>query len=110
MPTILVTGAGGKTGMAAIAALVQRGQTVRAFVRDERRAAAAAALGAQAIIGDLADPSTLARAAQGARTIYHIGPNVSPAEVPFGRTAIAAAMQAGAVSYTHLTLPTILRV
>ena len=101
MPTILVTGAGGKTGMAVIAALVRRGQAVRAIVRDEQRAAAASALGAQAIIGDLADPSTVARAAQGARAIYHIGPNVSSAEVAFGRTAIAAAMHAGVERFVY---------
>src|SRR5262245_60891448 len=101
MPTILITGAGGKTGMAAIAALVRRGQAVRAFVRDDRRAAAVSALGAQAIIGDLAEPSTLARAAEGARAIYHIGPNVGAAEVAFGRTAIAAALQAGVEHFVY---------
>jgi NAD(P)H dehydrogenase (quinone) len=92
---IHITGAGGKTGMAAIAALVRRGQAVRAFVRDERRAAAASALGAQAIIGDLADAEALASAAEGARAIYHIGPNVSASEVAFARAAITAAVKAG---------------
>jgi NAD(P)H dehydrogenase (quinone) len=92
---ILVTGAGGKTGMAVIAALRRHGQVVRAFVRDERRAAAVSTLGARPIIGDFADPPTLTRAAEGARAIYHIGPNVSSAEIAFGRTAIAAAVQAG---------------
>jgi NAD(P)H dehydrogenase (quinone) len=95
MPIILITGAGGKTGMAVIAALTRRGERVRAFVRDERRAAAAAALGVHAIVGDLADADALTRAAEGARAIYHIGPNVSANEVAFARSAVTAAIHGG---------------
>ena len=49
----------------------------------------------QALAGDMNSRSTMARAVQGVRAIYHICPNVSPDEVSIGQTVIAAAMTAG---------------
>jgi uncharacterized protein YbjT (DUF2867 family) len=93
---ILVTGAAGKTGRAVITALLAKGEKVRAFVRRDPQIEMMRALGAQAVrVGDLMDGSALGRAAEGARAIYHICPNVSPEEVPIGRNVIDAARQAG---------------
>jgi uncharacterized protein YbjT (DUF2867 family) len=93
---ILVTGAAGKTGQAVIKALVARRQPVRALVHRDEQTQIAKSLGAkEAIVGDMRDATTFRRAAQGARAIYHICPNVSPEEIQIGKTAIAAAREAG---------------
>ena len=53
---ILVTGAAGKTGAAAVQQLLQRGFTVRALVRTrDERAARIEALRAESVEGDLHD-------------------------------------------------------
>jgi NAD(P)H dehydrogenase (quinone) len=89
---ILVTGAGGKTGKAAIAALIARGAKVRAFVRSAAHEDALKAIGAGDVaIGALDDEAALLRALQGVTAIYHICPNVSPLEVTFAEAVIAAA-------------------
>jgi uncharacterized protein YbjT (DUF2867 family) len=91
---ILITGAGGKTGKAVIKALVARGAAVRAFVRSPAHEAALKTLGvAEVVAGEMDDAEAVARAARGADAIYHISPNVSPHEVAFATTLIAAATQ-----------------
>lgn len=93
---ILITGAGGKTGRALIAALAERGAAVRAFVRTPNRADELIQLGAaEAVTGDLTRPADLARAAAGAAALYHIPPNMHPAEARIGRSVIRAAQTAG---------------
>jgi NAD(P)H dehydrogenase (quinone) len=92
---ILVNGAAGKTGRAAITALVTRGQTVRALVHRDEQIEPVKSLGAkEAIVGDMRDESTLRRATQGVRAVYHICPNVNPDEITIGKEAIAAAQNA----------------
>jgi NAD(P)H dehydrogenase (quinone) len=94
---ILITGAGGKTGKAVIRALVARGAAVRTFVRTPGHEAALTTLGvAEVVVGTMDDPEAVARAVRGADAIYHICPNVSPHEVAFARTLIAAATQLAA--------------
>lgn len=93
---ILVTGAGGKTGRAVVAALAGRDAAVRALVRRADHVPALRALGAQeVIVGDLLDEQDRQRAARGARSIYHLCPNVHPDEEAIGRGMIAAACDAG---------------
>ncbi len=94
---ILVTGAAGKTGQAVIKALVARRlQPVRALVHRDEQTQIVKSLGAEeAIVGDMRDTTTLKRATQGVHAIYHICPNVSPEEIQIGKTAIAAAGEAG---------------
>jgi uncharacterized protein YbjT (DUF2867 family) len=93
---ILVTGAAGKTGQAVIKALIARRQPVRALVRRDEQTQIVKSLGAkEAIVGDMRDATTLKRATQGVHAIYHICPNVSPEEIQIGKTAIAAAREAG---------------
>jgi NAD(P)H dehydrogenase (quinone) len=93
---ILITGAGGKTGMAVIKALVARGAPVRAFVRSLAHEAALTAMGAREVVaGEMGDAHTLSRAVRGTEAIYHICPNVSPHEVVFAKGLIAAATDLG---------------
>lgn len=93
---ILVTGAGGKTGRAAISALVARGVTSRAFVRREAHADEVKRLGAADIlIGDLRDGAAVEAALRGVQRVYHICPNVHPDEIAIGQAVIGAAQAAG---------------
>ena len=93
---ILVTGAAGKTGQAVIKALVARRQPVRALVRRDEQTQIVKSLRAkEAIVGDMRYATTLKRATQGVHAVYHICPNVSPEEIQIGKTAIAAAREAG---------------
>ena len=99
---ILVTGAGGKTGRAVLRALTATGEPVRAFVRREEQAEAALAQGAvDAIIGDMRDGPTMARAARGVKAVYHICPNMAPDEVAIVETAIEAARSAGVEHFVY---------
>jgi NAD(P)H dehydrogenase (quinone) len=92
---ILVTGAAGKSGRAVITALTQQGAAVRAYVRRAEQVATVQVAGAvEAAIGDLQDAVALQQAAQGVRALYHICPNMHPAEIAIGRQVIAAAQAA----------------
>jgi NAD(P)H dehydrogenase (quinone) len=89
---ILVTGVGGKTGKAVIAALVARGATARAFVRSNAHEAALKRIGAsEVVIGEMDDDAALMRAMNGVEAIYHICPNISPHEMTFAEEVVAAA-------------------
>ncbi|MBL8055730.1 MAG: NmrA family NAD(P)-binding protein [Anaerolineales bacterium] len=93
---ILITGAAGKTGRAALRALARRGEPVRALVRQPAQADLARAAGAVDVVaGDLRDPAVVRGAVQGARAVYHICPNMAPDEVALGRALLAAARAAG---------------
>ena len=93
---ILVTGAGGKTGKAVLKALVAKGASVRAFVRNPAYEAALRTIGAgDVVIGAMDDPGALARATHGIEAIYHICPNVSPHEMPFATALVDAATRSG---------------
>src|SRR5258707_4170637 len=99
---ILVTGAGGKTGKAVIKALVARGAPVRAFVRSIAHGAALTAMGVREIAaGAMDDPHALSRAVRGTDAIYHICPNVSPHEIDFATTLIAAATDLGVPRFVY---------
>ena len=62
----LVTGATGKVGNAVALALVERGEEVIALVRDAASARPLLPAGVELAVGDVADPDSLQRAAQGA--------------------------------------------
>lgn len=98
---ILVTGAAGKTGTAAVKALVRRGARVRALVRRAEQSAALTALGAEVSLGAFEDAAALASAATGAHAVYHICPNVSRAEVSFAHAVARAARDGGVRRFVY---------
>ncbi|SEQ92954.1 Uncharacterized conserved protein YbjT, contains NAD(P)-binding and DUF2867 domains [Lentzea xinjiangensis] len=68
---VLVTGATGRQGGAAVRALTAAGVPVRALVRDPE-SERARALGVELAVGDLRDRESLSRAAQGARAVFSV--------------------------------------
>ncbi len=103
---ICVTGAAGKTGLAIIRALTARGRKVRALVRRAEQQAAAFAAGAHEIhVGDLTDAQAIHDLLQGATALYHICPNMHPAEVTIGQLVVAAART---VALPHLVYHSVL--
>jgi NAD(P)H dehydrogenase (quinone) len=87
---VLVVGASGKTGRAVAAAVLARGVPVRAAVRAGREDAAPP--GSDPVAIDLETGLGLEAALAGARSAYHLAPNVHPDEVGMAtRMADAAA-------------------
>lgn len=112
-PRVLVVGATGRFARLVVPALRARGAMVRALVRDAAQQALARQLGAaEAVPGDLRDPRSLERAAEGCDGVFHIGPAFSPDEASMGVHMVAAARHAGVRRFvfssvtqvTHLTL------
>jgi uncharacterized protein YbjT (DUF2867 family) len=92
---ILVTGAAGKTGLAVISALARKKQLVRALVHREEQVHRAESSGATDVfVGDMTSDDTLERAVEGAESVYHICPNVSPDEFRIGKSIVASAVSA----------------
>ncbi len=101
MPTespILVTGAAGSVGAVGrhiVERLRRRGLPVRAMVhREDQRADALRATGAEVVIGDLTRPEDVARALEGCRRLY-FGMSVSPPYLEATVIAAAVARQRG---------------
>ena len=93
---ILVTGAAGKTGLAILTALQQRGAKTRAFVKDDEQILTVRQAGAaEVVVGDLLDADVWRLATTAVSAIYHIGPNMHPQEVRIGQLMIAAARSIG---------------
>jgi NAD(P)H dehydrogenase (quinone) len=95
---ILVTGAAGSVGgvgRRVAEQLLGRGLPVRAFVRrDDERAAALRAMGAEIVVGDLTRAPDLVRALDGCRSVY-FALSVSPRYLEAAVTAAAAARDHG---------------
>ena len=68
---VLVTGATGKVGYAIANDLLERGDQVRALVRDPTRAAAILPAGIEPITGDATDPESLAAAVEGCEVVFN---------------------------------------
>src|SRR3954454_23423180 len=72
--SILVTGAAGQlgaVGRTVTGLLLDRGFPVRALVRrDDERAAALRAAGAEVVVGDLLEPAEVYRAVKGCQRVY----------------------------------------
>jgi nucleoside-diphosphate-sugar epimerase len=68
---VLVTGATGFLGGHLTETLVEKGEEVRALVRDTAKANNLKKLGVELCSGDLRDPASLFSAAQGVEIIYH---------------------------------------
>src|SRR5215831_6386088 len=95
---ILVTGAAGRVGGvggAVVEALRRRGLPARALVRrEDERAAALRAAGAEVVVGDLTRPADVMRALARCRRLY-FGMSVSAPYLEATVTAAAAARQKG---------------
>ncbi|MFN2159873.1 MAG: NmrA family NAD(P)-binding protein [Anaerolineales bacterium] len=99
---ILVTGSGGKTGRAVIAALRKRGVKIRALVRRGGRMRSLQGCGREEIVaGDMRSPEAMEWVVNGASAVYHIPPNVSPDETAIGETVIRAARSAGVKRFVY---------
>ncbi|HUS94927.1 MAG TPA: NmrA family NAD(P)-binding protein [Patescibacteria group bacterium] len=99
---ILVTGAAGKTGKAIIKALAGSGYEIRALVHHKDHLPPVKLAGArEVIVGDLSDLLALKEAVRGAKSVYHICPNVSPNEVEYGRRIIEASQKAGVDRFVY---------
>jgi dihydroflavonol-4-reductase len=68
---VLVTGATGKVGHAIASALLDRGDRVRALVRDPQRAAGILPAGIELLRGDATDATSLAAAAEGCELVFN---------------------------------------
>ena len=67
----MVTGATGFVGNHLVTALLERGDQVRALVRDPARASALAERGVELVAGDITDEAALGRAVAGVECVYH---------------------------------------
>jgi len=68
---VLVTGATGKVGHAIASALLDRGDQVRALVRDPKRAASVLPAGVEPVRGDATEPESLAAAVEGCELVFN---------------------------------------
>ena len=69
--TIFVTGATGQTGANVCEQLIERGDKVRALVRNPDDAVALSEIGVEVVKGDVSDPDDVLRAADGAEATIH---------------------------------------
>jgi dihydroflavonol-4-reductase len=108
---ILVTGAGGFTGLALTRALVGRGHPVRALVRKPGQVPELEQIGAEVLQGDIRDPDIVRRAVEGREIVYHLAAVFRRAGVPDSlyrevhvdatRRLIEAATEAGVRRFVH---------
>ena len=96
---ILVTGAGGKTGKAVVAALATQTEPVRVWVRHPEQMEGLTF--ATWIAGYLRDAPIWDAACKGVRAIYHICPNLHPQEVAISHLAVEAASRAGVAHFVY---------
>lgn len=109
---VAVTGASGGVGLELVKQLVAGGYRVRGLTRSEAGAELLRAAGAEAVVGDLADPASLERLLQGAELLQHLAAWMgSPGgEVEARRVNVTAAEQllsaaadAGVVRVVHVS-------
>jgi NAD(P)H dehydrogenase (quinone) len=96
--TILVSGATGRTGGAAIETLLALGKDVRAYMRaDDRRATLLRDRGVSVVIGDFTDVNKIRAAMEGIQSayfLYPIAPGILDASVNFAQAAKEAGVSA----------------
>lgn len=96
-PTILVTGATGKTGGAVVRALLGRGVKIRALVhRQDGRSAALERLGVQTVVADIFDADQLEGAMRGTQRAYFVPvfhPQMIHSAAAFAAAARAAKLE-----------------
>jgi uncharacterized protein YbjT (DUF2867 family) len=107
---ILVTGATGFVGPKIVHALRAQDRDVRVLVREPKRGARLASLGAELVIGDVTDPASLRRATDGCTHVVHLVALIrgTPAEiqrvmVTGTEHAVAAAKDAGVTRFVLMS-------
>jgi uncharacterized protein YbjT (DUF2867 family) len=107
---VLVTGAAGQLGAVGRTVthlLLERGLPVRALVRrEDDRAAALRATGAQVVVGDLLEPADVYRAVSGCRRVY-FGMSVSPGYLEATVTMAAVARELGVDALVNMSQMTV---
>jgi uncharacterized protein YbjT (DUF2867 family) len=107
---ILVTGAAGQlggVGRTVTELLLARGLPVRGLVRrDDDRAAALRAAGAEVVVGDLLEPADVYRAVKGTRRVY-FGMSVSAGYLEATVTMAAVAREAGIDALVNMSQMTV---
>src|SRR4051794_34298551 len=107
---ILVTGAAGQlgaVGRTVTGLLLERGLAVRAMVRrEDDRAAALRAAGAEVVVGDLLEPADVFRVVSGCRRIY-FGMSVSAAYLEATVTMAAVARDVGVDALVNMSQMTV---
>jgi uncharacterized protein YbjT (DUF2867 family) len=107
---ILVTGAAGDLGAIGrnvTAMLIEKGHRVRAMVRrEDERADALRALGAEVVQGDLTDLASMHRAIEGVKRMY-FGMSISPAYLEATINTAAVARHHGVEAFVNLSQMTV---
>src|SRR5215510_6485460 len=107
---ILVTGAAGQlgaVGRTVTSLLLERGLPVRAMVRrEDDRAAALRAAGAEVAVGDLLEPADVYRVTSGCPRVY-FGMSVSPGYLEATVTMAAVAREVGVEALVNMSQMTV---
>ena len=107
---ILVTGAAGQlgaVGRTVTGLLLERGLRVRAMVRrEDDRAAALRAAGAEVVVGDLLEPADVDRVVRGCRRVY-FGMSVSAGYLEATVTMAAVAREVGVKALVNMSQMTV---
>ena len=72
LPRVLVTGAGGFTGLALARSLAARGHQVRGLIRNPAHAGELVRAGVEVVPGDVRDEALVRRSLEGVDTVYHL--------------------------------------
>src|SRR6476659_11366279 len=108
--SILVTGAAGRlgaVGRTVAGLLLERGLSVRAMVRrEDDRATALRAAGADVVVGDLLEPVDVFRVVSGCRRVY-FGMSVSPGYLEASVTMAAVAREVGVEGLVNMSQMTV---
>src|SRR6266849_411758 len=108
--SILVTGAAGQlgaVGRTVTGLLLDRGLPVRAMVRrEDDRAAALRAAGAEVVVGDLLEPADVYRVVSGCRRVY-FGMSVSAGYLEASVTMAAVAREVGVDALVNMSQMTV---
>src|SRR6201996_4930831 len=100
---ILVSGATGRTGGAAIDTLLGMGKRVRAYVRsDDQRAVALRKRGVEIAVGDLTDIDDIRAAMEGIRSAYFLFP-IAPGIIGAAAYFAQAAKEAGVTAIVNMS-------
>jgi nucleoside-diphosphate-sugar epimerase len=110
MPRAFVTGGSGFIGGRLIERLIADGWSVNALARSEQSAAGVRARGGEPVRGDLTDPDSMARGADGCEVAFHLAARVADwgrwedferDNVQGTRNMLAACRQAGVGRFVH---------